>query len=175
MKPGFESAVDFANPPLRPTTGTRPWRALGMVRKLDFDSPDYRFESDSVAANEPVLEGRIRSLALQPGLSMHGTEVVDLHNMVSRVNIKAGLRVVLVLAGEVDVRIGGQRVHLHADDPALAAKAAIVSMPEDALFERRWQRGKWERKLALHVTPEWLQSHGWLRATDPRHDTRRTI
>lgn len=171
MKPGFESAVDIVNPHAqRPAAGRRPWRALGMVRRLDFNTPGYRFESDPVAANEPVLEGRLRTVQLQPGLSMHGTEVIDLHNMVSRVNIKGGLRVVLALAGVVDVRIGGQRVHLRADDPSHAASAAIISMPDDALFERQWQRGKWERKLALHVTPEWLQSHGWLHTKDQLPD-----
>ncbi|WP_171815095.1 hypothetical protein [Advenella kashmirensis] len=103
-----------------------------MVRRLDFNTPGYRFESDPVAANEPVLEGRLRTVQLQPGLSMHGTEVIDLHNMVSRVNIKSGLRVVLALAGIVDVRIGGQRVYLRADDPSHGATAAIISMPDDA-------------------------------------------
>ena len=167
MKPGFESAVDTVKTPMRPmAAGRRPWRALGMVRRVEFNTPGYRFESDPVAAHEPVLEGRVRIMQLQPGLSMHGTEVVDLHNMVSRVNMTAGLRVVLVLGGEVDVRIGGERVHLRADDPSGVASAAIISMPEDAMFERQWQRGRWERKLALHVTPEWLQSHGWLRAKD---------
>src|SRR5690606_34484704 len=29
------------------------------------------------------------------------------------------------------------------------------------LFERRWSRGKWERKLSIHLTPEWLRAHGW--------------
>ena len=167
MKPGFDRTVDIVNTAVaRADAGRRPWRALGMLRRLDFNMPGYRFESDPVAANEPILEGRMRSVQLQPGLSMHGTEVVDLHNMVSRVNIKAGLRVVVALAGEVDVHIGGQRVHLRADDPSHPATAAIVSMPGDALFERQWQRGKWERKLALHATPEWLQSHGWMRAKD---------
>jgi len=175
MKPGFESPVDLVNPPApRRAAGRRPWRALGMVRRLDFNAPGYRFESDPVAANEPVLEGRLRTVQLQPGLSMHGTEVVDLHNMVSRVNIKAGLRVVLALAGVIDVRIGGQRVHLRADDPSHAANAAIISMPDDALFEREWLRGKWERKLALHVTPEWLQNHGWLHAKEQLSDTGQT-
>ncbi|AHG62281.1 helix-turn-helix transcriptional regulator [Advenella mimigardefordensis] len=175
MKPRFDSAADIVNAAARsPAAGRRPWRALGMVRRLDFNTPGYRFESDPVAANEPVLEGRLRTVHLQPGLSMHGTEVVDLHNMVSRVNIKAGLRIVVALAGVVDVHIGGQRVHLRADDSSHAASAAIVSMPDDALFERQWQRGKWERKLALHATPEWLQSHGWLHARDQLPDTGRT-
>lgn len=133
-----------------------------MVRRLDFNIPGYRFESSPVGGNEPVLEGRMRMVQLQPGMSMHGTEVVDLHSMVSRVNLPAGLRVVIVLAGEVDVRIGGQRVNLRANSSAALPSAAIVSMPEDALFERQWQRGRWERKLALHLTPEWLRHNGWL-------------
>ncbi|WP_442594546.1 helix-turn-helix domain-containing protein [Parapusillimonas sp. JC17] len=164
--------------PMTPATaGKRPWRALGMVRSLEFDTPGYRFVSAPFVGNEPVLEGRIREIQLQPGLWMHCAEVVDLHSMVSRVNFSAGLRIVIVLAGEVDVRIGGQPLHLRAGDHAHHASAAIVSMPQDAMFERLWERGKWERKLSLHLTPEWLESQGWLRdsceltALSRRHET----
>lgn len=163
MKPGIARSTSSVHSPVRPRpAGKRPWKALGMVRRLDFNIPGYRFESAPVGGNEPVLEGRMRMMQLQPGMSMHGTEVMDLHSMVSRVNLTAGLRVVIVLAGEVDVRIGGQRVHLCADSPTTLARAAIISMPEDALFERQWQRGRWERKLALHLTPDWLRHNGWL-------------
>lgn len=166
MKTGLASSVESVQHAAKPpVSGRRPWRALGMVRRLDFNVPGYSFVSDPVASHEPILEGRVRMMQLQPGLSMHGTEVVDLHNMVSRVNMKAGLRIVVVLAGEIDVSIGGQRVNLCAGD-ASRETAAVLSMPNDEIFERRWQRGRWERKLALHVTPEWLQSHGWVNFSD---------
>lgn len=169
MKPGFAYTAESINPTARPLPeGKRPWKALGMLRRLDFNStPGYYFDSALLEDNDPVLEGRMRMMQLQPGLSIHGTEVVDLHNMVSRVRIKAGLRIVITLAGEIDVHIGGQRVHLHADSTSSLASAAIINMPEDALFERQWQRGKWERKLALCATPEWLVNNGWLGADSP--------
>src|SRR5690606_38715371 len=47
------------------------------------------------------------------------------------------------------------RLHLRPE----SVSAAVVSMPQPALFERRWQRGKWERELSLHLTPEWLKAH----------------
>ena len=116
MKPGFAYTAESINPTARPLPeGKRPWKALGMLRRLDFNStPGYYFDSALLEDNDPVLEGRMRMMQLQPGLSIHGTEVVDLHNMVSRVRIKAGLRIVITLAGEIDVHIGGQRVQVHA-------------------------------------------------------------
>ncbi|MEB2399687.1 MAG: helix-turn-helix transcriptional regulator [Alcaligenaceae bacterium] len=164
-------------PPPTPAKGKRPWRALGMVRSLEFDVPGYRFVSAPFAGNEPVLEGRLREIQLQPGLWMHCAEVADLHNMVSRVGFSAGLRIVVVLGGQIDVRIGGRRLHLRAGDHARHASAAVISMPQDAIFERQWERGKWERKLSLYLSPEWLESQGWLSdareltALSRRHET----
>jgi AraC-type DNA-binding domain-containing proteins len=140
----------------------RPWRALGTVRRYDFESPDYQFVSIPFSGDAPVLEGRLTELQLQPGLWLHCAEVQDLHSMASRVLLEPGLRLVMVLAGELDVSIGGAHLHLRAD----GASSAVVSMPEPALFERRWRRGKWERKLSLHFTPEWLRNHANLGDAD---------
>lgn len=135
--------------------GMRPWRALGMVHRHEFESPDYQFVAAPFSGDAPVLEGRVQEVELQPGLWLHCAEVSDLHNMTSRVRLDEGLRLVMVLAGELDVTIGGHRLHLRPE----SVSAAVVSMPQPALFERRWQRGKWERKLSLHLTPEWLKAH----------------
>lgn len=162
MKSSLAHVAEPPSPSRPAATGKRPWRALGMVRSLDFEAPDYRFVHAPFAGNEPVLEGRIRKVQLQPGLHMHGAEAIDLHSMMSKTHLNAGVSVVLVLAGEVDVRIGGQRLQLQADGCGKFASAAIINMPQETVFERRWERGKWERKLSLHITPEWLRSQGWL-------------
>lgn len=70
----------------------RPWRALGTVRRADFEGPDYQFVSAPFSGDAPVLEGSVREAQLQPGLWMHCAEVVDLHSMASRIRIEAGLR-----------------------------------------------------------------------------------
>lgn len=152
------SDESIARQPHPENRGMRPWRALGMVRRLEFETPDYHFVAAPFSGDAPVLEGRVHEAQLQPGLWLHCAEVVDLHNMASRVVLDAGLRLVVVLAGELDVSIGGHRLHLRAGG-APQASAAVVGMPQAAMFERRWKRGKWERKLSLHFTPEWLQGH----------------
>lgn len=144
-----------------PSTGQRPWRALGRVTRDEFDTPDYCFVTADICGDEAVLEGCISEVELQPGLWIHCTEVVDLHNVVSQVNLSAGLRIVMLLGGALDVTLGGHRLSLGVSDSDRPAQAAIVDMPQDALFERRWSRGKWERKLSIHLTPEWLRAHGW--------------
>jgi len=139
-------------PAIAPRRGMRPWRALGTVRRLEFETPDYQFESIPFSGDAPILEGRLHETQLQPGVWLHCAEVCDLHSMASRTLLEAGLRLVLILAGELDVGIGGNRLHLSG----ASASAALVAMPKEALFERQWKRGKWERKLSLHFTPQWL-------------------
>lgn len=150
--------VDFSAAARTQSRGMRPWRALGMVRSLQFEAPDYEFVSAPFSGDTDVLEGRLLETQLQPGLWLHCAEVLDLHSMVSRVPLEAGLRLVVVLAGELDVTLGGCRLQLSAGNGSHGA-GALVAMPGAAMFERRWQRGKWERKLSLHFTPEWLKSH----------------
>jgi len=149
------SAADFGRHAPTQPPGMRPWRALGMVHRHEFESPDYQFVAPPFPGDVPVLEGRVQEVELQPGFWMHCAEVEDLHTMRSRVWLDEGLRLVMVIAGELDVTIGGHRLYLRSD----GASAAMISMPQPALFERRWQRGKWERKLSLHLTSEWLQAH----------------
>ena len=136
----------------------RPWRALGMVRRFDFETPDYRFVAPPFTGDAPVLEGRVYRTQLQPGVWLHCAEVLDLHSMASEVPVESGLRLVMVLAGELDVTLGGQRLQLRADRSRRQAGAALISMPQPALFERRWKRGKWERKLSLYFSTAWLQA-----------------
>lgn len=145
--------------------GMRPWRALGLVRRVEFDAPDYHFVSLPFCGDAPVLEGRLHEVQLQRGMWLHCAEVRDLHSMASRAPLEAGLRLVVILAGELDVSIGGHRLQLRAG-AANNARAALLAMPQDALFERRWKRGKWERKLSLHFTPSWLAEHAELFEAD---------
>src|SRR5690606_12198606 len=111
----------------------------GMVRRDEFEAPDYQFVSPPFPGHEPILAGRIHELELQPGLWLHCAEVMDLRSMASRVCLEPGLRLVMVLAGELDVSIGHECLHLIAGN----ASAAVVAMPEPAMFERRWKCGKW--------------------------------
>lgn len=147
----------FAKHPARTgNRGMRPWKALGTVRRGEFEKPDYQFISAPCFADDtPILEGRVQEVQLQPGVWLHCAEVCDLHSMTSRVRLEPGLRLVMVLAGELDVSIGGRRLLLRAEE----ASAALVSMSETALFERRWRQGKWERKVSLHFTSQWLREH----------------
>ncbi|MFT0849187.1 AraC family transcriptional regulator [Achromobacter sp. F4_2707] len=149
------SAIDLYRYAPQENQGMRPWRALGMVHRHEFESPDYQFIAPPFSGDAPVLEGRVQEVELQPGLWLHCAEVVDLHSMASRVWLDEGLRLVMIIAGELDVTIGGHRIHLRPDH----VSAAVVSMAQPALFERRWQRGKWERKLSLHLTADWLRAH----------------
>lgn len=147
--------------------GMRPWKALGTVRRDEFEAPDYHFVSaPAFKKDAPILDGRVQEAQLQPGLWLHCAEVQDLHNMTSRVPLEPGVRLVMLLAGELDVSIGRHRLLLQADGP----NAALVNMRGPELFERRWRKGKWERKLSLHFTLQWLRDHEVLPLSDDAVD-----
>src|SRR5690606_38170686 len=121
-------ALDATRPAPPHHRGMRPWRALGMVHRHEFESPDYHFVAAPFSGDATGPEGRVQEVHLHPGVWLHCAEVSYVHNMNSRVRLEEGLRLVMVLAGELDVTNGGHRLHLRPE----GATAAVVSMPQPA-------------------------------------------
>ncbi|WP_370680484.1 helix-turn-helix domain-containing protein [Comamonas sp. GB3 AK4-5] len=137
------------------------WMGLGTLRACDFGAPDLSFLDAEVQAQQVLMAGHVQALQLQRGLWLHGVEASDLCTLRSSVPAEPGLHLVVLLEGRVDVAFGGQRLQMQVDPlagPQTGACGAVVhSRPGDA-FVRRWQRGKYERKLSLSVEPCWLEA-----------------
>lgn len=156
--------------------GKRPVRAPGGFAATTLSGSDvarqagadHRFVAAEIAPEQPVLSGRLVARTLRPGLDLHGAEVNDLHDMRTRAVADPGLRVLLLLDGCVDVSFGPLRVSLSARAaPAGAARpvGVLIGLTHAEVFERRWQRGAYERKVVVTVTPPWLATCG-LSGTD---------
>lgn len=124
---------------------------------------DHRFVATDIAPEQPVLTGHLTVQALRPGLNVHCADVNDLHDMRTRTEAEPGLRVLLLLDGCVDVSFGTRRVSLSAraapgDTPRPVG--VLIGLTHAEVFERRWQRGAYERKVVVTVDAEWLASCG---------------
>ena len=77
------------------------------------------------------------------------------HQLVTR----PGLRLIMLLEGELSLRFDRQRFHLLADEPG-SCPVLLVDTEEEILFERLPQaRGK-ESKVCMTITEDWLDQHG---------------
>jgi AraC-like DNA-binding protein len=137
------------------------WMGLGTLRASDLGAPALSFLDAEVQAQQVLMAGHVQALQLQRGLWLHGVEASDLCTMRSSVPAEPGLHLVVLLEGRVDVAFGGQGLQMQVDPrvgPQTGARGAVVhSRPGDA-FVRRWQRGKYERKLSLSAESCWLEA-----------------
>lgn len=121
----------------------------------------HRFVATEIAPEQPVLAGHLSARALRPGLGVHCAEVNDLHDMRTRTAAQPGLRVLVLLDGCVDVSFGAQRVRISArPEPGDTPRPVglLIGLQHAEIFERRWQRGAYERKVVVTVESRWLES-----------------
>ncbi|MES1946070.1 AraC family transcriptional regulator [Salinisphaera sp. C84B14] len=106
-----------------------------------------------VADDSPPLEGQFGVDALPGGLVLRHASVRNRQDMRSRLQLCPGLKLILVLAGEVDVRFGDRPL------PAGAGTryACAVHLHEPTIFERRARRNSREQSLTLTVPHDWLR------------------
>jgi AraC-like DNA-binding protein len=108
---------------------------------------------------------------LRPGLHLHADDAADVHDFTASGYMEAGLRIVLLLEGSVDVSYGARRVAL-----SIAAaqrtrerglpRALLVSVAEPERFERRARRGAYARRVSVGMCGEWLEQVAGPAASD---------
>lgn len=123
---------------------------------------DYRVDAPGLAPGGATMRGVIRYARLYPGLYAHSTDVLDLHDSTVQVMLTRQLNVVLALEGRIDVSFDGEPLRMAVDRRRRQGQAegALIALPEAALFTRRADRGKRERKVSISVDGEWLEARG---------------
>ncbi|WP_349744989.1 helix-turn-helix transcriptional regulator [Roseateles cavernae] len=101
-------------------------------------------------------------IRLRPGLELRCSDVRHAHRGDGGGAASAGLYLVMVLAGEVQVAYGGRRLRLVAQ---AGADGALIALRENDSFERSDCGPGPERKLSLWVGPDWLEQAGLTPAT----------
>lgn len=141
----------------------------------------------NVQPSAPPTEGMQASLqrhlqrvrVLRPGLHLHADDTADVQDFTASGEMEAGLRIVLLLEGSVDVSYGPRRVALssgavsqRARGPGLP-RALLVSVAEPERFERRGRRGAYARRVSVGLGGEWLEQVAGPSASDAMEAFRR--
>ena len=119
----------------------------------------------SLPANDPraladaALREHLTHLhQLRPGLQLHCEDACDACDLTAQADIGVGLRMVVVLEGQVDVSYGLARLAL--SHTGAGASAALIAVAEPERFTRRARRGVYSRRVVLGIGPDWLAQTG---------------
>ena len=140
----FPPGLSVAPPPERGWAGARPATA-----------ENYCFVPPNSVPNEPGLRDHLlRMRELRPGLQLHTDDARDQRDLTAQTEITAGLRIVLLLEGAVDVSYGSRRVALSGTTGD--ATALMVSVAERDQFTRHVRKGGYARRVNLGLGWDWL-------------------
>lgn len=108
---------------------------------------------------EPALRAHLeRTRVLRPGLLLHWEDAQEAGDLIAQTEIGAGLRIVMLLEGAVDVSYGPQRVALASAQGG--ASAALVALAEPDQLTRRARQGVYSRRVNISLGMEWLAQCG---------------
>ncbi len=103
---------------------------------------------------DKAVRGRLRLMHFRSGLSLHTSDIIDLHDMVTQAPCAPELTVVLFLRGQADIALGRQH---HQIPTRQGPRLFVLAKAETDLFTRRGHRGDWQRKVAITAPRDWLQ------------------
>lgn len=91
------------------------------------------------------------------GFSVSGSAALTSHEHCA--SSGAGLRMVLLLEGELSLRFGQQPFRLQQKNQH-CADVLLVNLLEEEQFERLYVAPSLERKICMNIPNDWLQEHG---------------
>jgi AraC-like DNA-binding protein len=104
-----------------------------------------------------ALSGTYLLSNLRPGLTLHASDTVELHDLTTEIVQQPGLTCSLMLEGEVDFELGGHHFSLgqtRTTQPVPSGQLIFRRTPQR--FVRRSRRGTHVRKVNVTVTLDWL-------------------
>lgn len=104
----------------------------------------------------PVMQGVFIEQELRPGLALHGTRVSFSQGICGTGEMAAGLKLIVMLEGQVSARFGDTRLQLGGAQASCVLLSASSSEP----FERIVTQAGRQRQIVLSISPEWLAQAG---------------
>lgn len=130
-----------------------------LIAQCSRQGEGYRLPDPRIGDDTPVLAGQHQITRLRPGLETHCTDIHDLHDLLIETEVEAGLNLVYLIAGEAQARFDTQQIRLTAN--GMQGDAMLLALAESAQFSRQSRMGRYERKAAIFMQPQWLDESGF--------------
>ncbi|PWF24648.1 helix-turn-helix domain-containing protein [Corticimicrobacter populi] len=130
-------------------------RQLGLISS-EVDAPVPASATDEARA---AVRGRFSVLPLRDGLYLHMSDTVQVRDHVSSRILHEGLKLALVIDGQVDMTYGPHRFLLGPGwgaEQGPSAQAAAVNLRQSVLCVRRGRAGRKARAISLTLEPSWI-------------------
>lgn len=107
-----------------------------------------------------LVEGHFLNVTLRDGLSMHCTDILQLQDMATQIDMREeGLKVLIKLEGNADVFMDDHALPFAATSTApVTAQGALVALSGPATFRRYAKTGARQRMVVLTIDPGWLDA-----------------
>ncbi len=104
--------------------------------------------------SDKAVRGRLRLMQFRSGLSLHTSDIIDMHDMITQAPCAPELTVVLFLRGQADIALSGQNYQISTHQ---GPRLFVLAKAEPDIFTRRGHQGNWQRKVAITAPRVWLQ------------------
>jgi len=108
-----------------------------------------------------VMKGDFLFRDYGQGLTIHAAKVIERQNLKSSVELKPSISFNLILKGEVEFSIGGERHKIGAPyttEPESIIECSAITLSQPEVLTRYLHEGRDVQKLNISVTYEWLYS-----------------
>lgn len=107
-----------------------------------------------------LVQGHFSNVTLRDGLSMHCTDIVQLQDMATQLEMREeGIKVLIKLEGHADVFMDEHALPFVASRlPKATPQGAVVALHAPATFRRYAKTGARQRMVVLTLTPAWLEA-----------------
>lgn len=137
-----------------------PARAIEAERLSTQVGQGFQLLAPAVGTASPLMQGSFSIARLRDGLSLHCTDIVHLHDMVTQFVIQEeSLKIMLKLEGNAQVVVGRQALPLNAGEGRDAVpQGAVVTLNAPDTFQRHSRAGTRQRMVVLTLKPAWFDA-----------------
>ncbi len=139
-----------AHPVYVPVTGG------ALVRMANETSTDsFKIAAPEISAKDTAILGQINNVKCPSGITLHATDTIEAHDLCAEWEMPAGVKIVLMLEGAIDVEFDSCRLSLgNSPQP----RGHIWSSTKRTGVRRITRQGTHIRKIVLTLSPEWVST-----------------
>ncbi|SCZ40651.1 helix-turn-helix transcriptional regulator [Afifella marina] len=118
----------------------------------------FRLHTPNVRGSDVVVRGEFMNMELRRGLHVHHSDVVNLRDLDTEVELPAHFSIKLLLRGSTFAAVGRHVLPMPEGDGGTQPVAIALAQTEPATFRRQGRQGQRLHRLNIAITPEWFES-----------------